>query len=333
MRNSILTKAFLCSLLVLLFSCSNDSEVLTEPEQGKTSLSFAAVLNDLIADRGAVKQQLGDFPECSADAPAFVDVVVSLSGEPVAGTFDEPLRLSVGYDDGIYFTLEAPELELEPGIYQLEYFSVLNEDLQLIWLAPREEPGEDNFAALVDSPLPLEIDLRAFTKKYVNVDVLCFDDRQVNSYGYLFFDILPNRAIEFCIFGNFCDENGRHAEAMRFAASVWTYSGNQGNPRGELLYENEENGIIVEDDFENGVSTTYATPLCLSLPDGQGLDRYYVEISLLDGLGYNAPGSPVIRSGVISDEEVRSLFDGADNVDYFHLREGNCNLNDSPDLF
>lgn len=329
MRNSILIKALLTSLVVLLFSCSNDTEILNETEQGKTSISFTAVLNDLIAEKGAIKQQLGEFPECSVSTPAFVDVVVTLSGEPVAGTFEEPLRLTVGQDsDGTYFTLEDPELELEPGIYSLEYFSVLNADLEMIWLAPREEAGEENFAGLVDSPLPQAIDLRTFTKKYVNVDVLCFDDRQVNSYGYLFFDLELNEAIEFCIFGNFCDENGRHAEGVRFAVSVWNYSGEEAAPKAEIIHENEENAIVIEDDFENGISTIYAIPVCLSLPDGPGLDQYYVEITLLD-----EPNTPLIRSGVISDDDVRSLFDGEDSLDYYHFREGNCNLEDSPVLF
>ena len=224
-------------------------------------------------------------------------------------------------------------MELEPGIYSLEYFSVLDAALQVIWLAPREEPGEGNFGVLVDSPLPLEIDLRGFTKKYVNVDVLCFDDRVVNNYGYLFFDLETTQAIEFCIFGNYCDEDGRHAEAVSFEVSVWTYSGNQAAPKGELLHEHIPNAIIIEDDFENGISTTYAVPVCLTLPDLAEMDSYYVEITLFDGVGYEVAGDPVIRRGVITDMEIRSLFDGADRLDYYHFREGNCNLEDSPELF
>lgn len=334
MKNSILTTALLTGLICMCFSCSDNKESLTEMDQEKTSLSFAAVLNDLISEKAAVKQQQGSLPECSENAPAFVDVVVSLDGEPVAGTFQEPLRLQVSQNEqGTYFTLEDPELELEPDIYSLEYFSVLDAALQVIWLAPREKPGEENFGGLVDSPLPLEIDLRAFTKKYVNVDVLCFDDRVVNEYGYLFFDLETSQAIEFCVFGNYCDENGRHAEAVSFDVSVWEYSGNQTTPKGELLYENIPNGIIVEDDFENGISTTYAEPVCLTLPDREETDRYYVEITLFDGVGYQFEGDPVIRSGVITDAEIRSLFVGPDSLDYYHFREGNCNLEDSPELF
>ncbi|WP_168191305.1 hypothetical protein [Antarcticibacterium flavum] len=301
-----------------------------EAAPGKATLSFAAVLNDLLPGREADKQQLGNIPQCSEEAPAFVEVVVTHLEVPVAGTFQEPLRIKVHRDSqGNYFTAERAELELNEGIYHLEYFRVLDENQEVIWIAPREEDGEINFAGMVDSPLPLEIDLRAGTKKYVPVDVICFDDRLVNLYGYLFFDLQTNEAIKFCIFGNYCDETGRHIDAVSYSVSVWNFSGIEAAPKGAVLYEELQNAIVIEDDFENEISVTYAIPLCLALPDTPGQDEYYFEISL-QGFGES---NSLIRSGVITDEDVRSLYDGDNNVDYYHFREGNCNLGDSPDLF
>lgn len=326
MKNSILTNVGLLSLVLMLFSCSNDKEILDETGHEKTAISFAAVLNDLIPGREALKQQMGNIPECSDEAPAFVEVIVTQAGEPVAGTYLQPLRLTVGQDSqGNYITGESAELELEQGIYSLEYFRVLDENLQVIWIAPREEAGEVNFAGLVDSPLPLEIDLRSGTKKYINVDVLCFDDRLVTYYGYLFFELQGNEAIKFCIFGNYCDETGRHAEVVSYSVDVWNFSGDEAAPKGTVLYENLGNVIWITDDFENGVSESGTSPVCMALPDTPGQDQYYFEISL-----YN---EGIIRRGVITDEDVRSLFDGEDRLDYYHFREGNCNLGDSPDLF
>jgi hypothetical protein len=329
MKNSIFTTLMLC-VLFTLFSCSKDDEIVNEPAQGKTTLSFAAVLNDLLPGREAEKQQLANIPQCSEEAPAFVEVVVTHEEVPVAGTFLQPLRLTVQQDSqGVYFTEETAELELEANVYSLEYFRVLDENLEVIWIAPREEAGEINFAGMVDSPLPLEIDLRAGTKKYVNVDVICYDDRLVNLYGYLFFDLQTNEAIKFCIFGNYCEENGRHLDAVSYLVSVWNFSGNDAAPKGTVLYEALENAVYVEDDFENQVSVTYATPLCIALPDTPGQDQYYFEISLA---GFGEPNT-LIRRGVITDDDVRSLYDGDNNVDYYHFREGNCNLEDSPNLF
>ena len=329
MKKPILTIWVACALF-LLFSCSSDEQIVKEPEQGKATLSFAAVLNDLITTG---KQQLGNIPQCSEEAPVFVEVVVAHDGVEIAGTFQQPLRLTVHTDSGgNYFTGEAAELELVPGTYSLEYFRVLDENLQVIWIAPREEAGEINFAGMVDTPLPLEIDLRAGTKKYVDVDVLCFDDRLVNYYGYLFFDLQENEAIKFCIFGNYCDENGRHIEAVSYSVSVWNYSGNDAAPKGTVLYENLQNGIWISDDFENGISETGSDPVCIALPDTAGEDQYYFEITVLGGVGAEAPNS-LIRRGVITDTDVRSLYSGSDSVDYYHFREGNCNLEDSPALF
>lgn len=329
------------TILVLLFtSCSKDDENGTAPDPEKSTLSFGTVLNDLVSNRSALKQELSGIPDCSDDLPAFVEVMISQEGVPVVGTVASPLRVNVNPNPGNfdgdgqdeYFTDESATLQLEPGIYNLEYFKVLNEDLEVIWIAPVQDDLNQNFSGFVDNPLPIEINLRAGTKKYVNVEVLCFDNRFVNNYGYLFFEFEGTEAIKFCIFGNYCDETGRHAEAVRYMVNVYIYSGNVNSPSGAVLYENIESGIVIEDDFENGISTVYSVPLCFALPDRAGLDEYYFEITLLSGAGYNIEDQ-IIRRGVITDEDVRSLFVGDGNLDYYHFREGNCNLEDSPNLF
>lgn len=328
------------TIFALLFtSCSKDDENGTAPGSEKATLSFGTVLNNLVSNRSALKQQFGNIPNCSDDLPAYVEVVLSRDGVSVVGTTDNPLRVNFNPNPGDYdgdgeeeyFTEESGTLELEPGTYTLEYFTVLNAEENRIWVAPIQEENI-NFAGFVDNPLPMEFSLSPGVKKYLNVEVLCFDDRLVNYYGYLFFDIEGAEAIKFCIFGNYCDENGRHAEAVSYNVSVWNYSGNAEAPQGEVLYENMGSGIFIEDDFENGIATTYSVPLCFALPDNAGLDEYYFEITLLSGVGYNVE-EHLIRSGVITDEDVRELFDGENNVDYYHFREGNCNMEDSPNLF
>ncbi|NJW54684.1 hypothetical protein, partial [Salinimicrobium oceani] len=169
--------------------------------------------------------------ECSDDLPVFVEVALSQEGNWVIGSDTNPLRVDLNpspgdFDgDGVdnYFTEESAQLELVPGTYRLEYFTVHNADGDVIWMAPRTQ---GLFGSLVDSALPLDIQLGAGTKKYVSVDVLCYEDRMVNQYGYLFFDIVQNEAVEFCVFGNFCDETGRHFPAS-FRVDAWTYSGNE----------------------------------------------------------------------------------------------------------
>ncbi|MFO7720217.1 MAG: hypothetical protein R6W85_07240 [Gillisia sp.] len=299
-------------------SCSKDDTEFRQDEASKASISFGAILQDMETNRLASKQALDEFPVCTNDEVSYVRIILSKDGVNVVGSQAEPFRIDLVANQ--IFTQEVPELELSPGTYSLDYFGVYNAGGDLIWLAP----NGGIFTDFIDNPLPLAIELNAGVKKYIQVSVLCFDNRFVNEYGYLFFDLNPNRAIEFCIFGNYCDETGRHYPAA-FSVDIWAYSN---GAAGAQLYSNVGNTVAMND------AGDYAgTPLCIALPNTAGLDEYYIEISLLNSDAYGNVTEGVIRSGVITDEDVRNLFDGDDATDYFHFREGVCNLSDSPDLF
>ncbi len=348
MRNLYLLTAF-CSIFIITNSCTTDSELIEEPPVAEEliNLQFGPMLNDVLFLESGQQTQNDEEPQeqedfmqnCVSAIPAFLDVVLSRDGNIMLGDMDAPVRIPIHQtpfndpngdnDPPVYFTEESPALQLPPGTYQLEYATVLDSNEDIVWLAPRMDDTSGNLANLVDNPLPLSINLNSGGKPYVPLDVICFDDRIVNRYGYIFFDIQGVEIIEFCIFGNYCDENGRHHSAY-FSVDLWKYSGDPENPKGDNLYSGLENAIWVEDDFENEEATYGATTLCLQLPDGPGLDEYYMEISLLPGLGNSE--EELIRAGVITDEDVRALFDGPDALDPFHFRAG-CDNSDSPDLF
>lgn len=303
-------------LLLIFTSCSKDEVTRDTTDSEMAVLSFGAVLNDLVQNRMSIKQQMMVPPECSDAPPSYVEVV--LSGTTQVGSIEDPIIVNINPtpgdfdDDGVdeYFTVESSDLELEAGTYTLEFFAVYDADDNLIWLAPYEGGGLDAWV----NNLPFEFDLGAGTKKYLDVDVLCYDDRLVNEYGYLFFDLDNNEAIEFCMFGNFCDETGRHFVA-EYEVDVWYGT----NDSGEVLYTNVGNTPQT-----NELGEIYSNPVCFALPDREGEDNYYFEISM-DG--------QVIRSGTITDGDVRDLFDGDDSVDYYHFRAGDCSNDDTPDLF
>jgi hypothetical protein len=206
--------------------------------------------------------------------------------------------------------MESQDLELEVRPYSLEFFAVYDSNDNLIWLAPYEGGGFDTW---IDN-LPLEFDLGVGTKRYLDVDVLCYDDRLVNEYGYLFFDLETTEAIEFCIFGNICDENGMHSVA-EYEVDIWYEIDDSAIP----IYSNVGNTLGTNDDGD-----IFSEPVCFTLPDREGIDGYYIQISI-DG--------EVIRSGSITDEDIRDLFGSEDDVDYYHFREGDCSSMDSPNLF
>ena len=172
MKNFKLPLMYLTVLALAFTSCSKDEEAIVDDPNQMASISFTTVLNDLVSEKSALKQQL-DIPNCSSDAPAYVAVV--LSGDASIGSVEDPLIISVNpnpgnYDDDEemeYFTNESSELELVPGSYTLEYFAVYNgnpddEGTEVIWVAPRAD-GE--LADFVDQPLPQTFNVGAGVKK------------------------------------------------------------------------------------------------------------------------------------------------------------------------
>ncbi len=304
--------AFLAMLMMIITSCTQE-----EPDgmnsDSKATLSFSTLLNDMMAT--SKQQAPGDIPACSDDAPAYVHVV--LEGEENVGSIGSPLEIPVNstpFDedgDGIdeYFTEESSDLELTPGDYQLTYFVVYNEDDEVIWVAP-STGGE--LAGFVDNPLPLDISLGAGVKKYVDVNVLCFDDRLVNEYGYLFFDIITNEALKFCFFANYCDDNGRHFTA-NYSVDVWLGTDNTGTP----IYTDLTPNTGLNDDGDY-----FAEPVCVALPLNDDAEEEYIyyEMTLLDWDENYGEVTERIISGTLSRNDIEGNFGEDDSMEYEHIR-------------
>lgn len=304
-------------MCIAMTSCSKE-EVTGRDEAEKVSVAFGAMLQDLQTSSQGNKQTMGVIPECTNEDAAYVRVIISREGVNVVGTQTEPFRIDLVTNQ--LYTQNVPEMKLSPGTYSLDYFGVYNAAGQLIWLAP----SGGVLSEYLDDFLPIPIQVNAGVKKYVDVPVLCYDARFINEYGYIFFDIDTNRIIEFCIFGNYCDQGGRHYPAA-FSVNVWAYSN---GVQGEPLYSNAQNSVAL-----NEAGDYAGTPLCVALPDTPGPDEYYFEINLLNSDAYGDVTEEIIRSGVITDEDVRSLFDGAADIEYYHFKHGACNAADSPALF
>ena len=311
MKNFKLSIACLAMFTMIFTSCSKE-EVGGSVDSEKATLSFGTIVNDLVANRAQSKQSIADLPECSDDVPFFVTIVLERNGVEVVGTADDPYRIDLVA--GQLYTKDDPMLELEPGDYVLEHLAVYNEGGELIWVAPR---AGSQLGEFVDNPLPLDIDLRAGVKKYVEVDVLCFDDRDVNEYGYLFFELDTNIALEFCFFVNYCPPNepGRHYTA-NYSVSIWSGTSSAGVP----LYTDV---VVTSGQYDNG--DFYTTPLCFALPDNSSLDTPYLyyEVTLLDwpaNYGSVAPGTVI--TGTLTKQDILDNFDGDSRVDYEHLQFG-----------
>ncbi|MDX1602444.1 MAG: hypothetical protein R3209_05200 [Salinimicrobium sediminis] len=301
--------SFVVVFAMLFTSCSKDDSSSTTTDSDKATLSFGAIVQDLAAKNTNRQSAIEDMPDCSDEEAAYVEIVLMQGENAVVGTADNPYRVNLV--SGQVFTEEDAALELTPGNYSLTHFSVYSADGNLLWLAPRGGA----LAEFVNNSLPMDIALGAGVKKYVDVSVLCYDNRDVNEYGYQFFELDINEAFEFCFFANYCSPDGRHYPA-RYAVTL--------SIDGEILYEGVENNVGRNEDGD-----LYADALCFALPnlDEYGDNEDYIDytLTLLDWTGEaDAYGdvAPMTISGSLSRADIMANFSGDDDVEYEHFRFG-----------
>ncbi|WP_286761151.1 hypothetical protein [Salegentibacter sp. UBA1130] len=361
MKNFKIYLAYVALLAMVMTSCSKEDNP-DSPDgpagDEMATLGFTALLEDF--DRAMMNKQqdpdLGSvnngLPVCSDDpAPDKVRVMLErdVDGtwegvkDPSDGDFEIEVPVKYDPNSGTWITDEGDndELELEEGNYRITYFAVL-EGETIIYIAPRDSDHADygpaEYGNFVSDPLPSDsFLLQKGVKKYIDVEVLCYDDHYVYRYGYLFFDFEEVDILYLCLFGNVCDEDtGRHTPA-KFRFDVWNYSGDGLNPKGSILYSDTNEWGTYEE--TNG--DAYATPLCVQLPDRPGVeDQYYGELWLVDESGaiINVEDGP-IRLGVFDEEDVTNQTwagyevdeDGDSTSNYYHFREGACMSQDDSD--
>ena len=311
-------KNYLSTLVViaLLFtSCSKDEvgTPIDDTNSESVVLTFGAVLNDL-ANRSTNKAHFDQVPTCSDADPAFAIIGFSVDGEE-----NPDVTVAILSDSNGYFTAYSEALKIlvpsgESVTITLNSFIVYDGDpsisgSEIIWIAPIEDE-EGEFDGYVENPLPFDFELEAGTKPYIDIEVLCFDRRMVNEYGYVFFDITDKELIELCLFGNFCTPEGRHYVA-NYSVDVWML--NSDGSLGTQLYDDVTRiSTLVNGEYA-------ASPLCLVLPDDTDVDEsYYIEISILDGPNYDTtPG--LVKTLTITDAGVRVFFNDEVTSEYAHF--------------
>ena len=256
--------AFAAIFAMFLTSCSKDETTTSPSEDPATQsvdLTFGAVLNDLDRAMKLNKDHFDQIPDCSDAAPAYADLEISYDGQ--APEDMGVITVDILSENGDYFTDYTEELKIpvpnnSSVTVTLESFVVFDSEGNRIWIAPIEtSPGQ--FDGYVDNPLSFEFEVEDGTKPYIDVEVLCYDRRMANEYGYVFFDIMPEVIYPFCLFLNYCDEDGRHYVA---------------NYSVDLYYGPDDSGIQLYDgatlgETEYGMvnGNYFSDPLCLVVPD------------------------------------------------------------------
>jgi len=313
------TIKFLMASLALIFflftSCSQDEPVGKE-ELGENMavIELGPLLNDFLN-----RQAQGDIPACSDDAPAYARIMLTHemgSVDVVVPILSDESGFFTDYDEELAIPIPDGETTTEVSLTDfLVYAEEPGAEVMPIWVAPKEGSDYENF---VNDPLPIVFDLRAGSKKYVSVEVLCFDDRDVNLYGYQFFDLIPVELYEFCVFVNYCTDNGRH------------YTGNYNLDIDYLLgdevinlYDGESPVTGNTEDDDSG--EWYADPLCLAIPapmydetDSDIYLRVTVTLTAWDD-NYGDPVGNYSEVIELSWNDVQSYFSDDDTIDYEHI--------------
>ena len=321
--------AFFAMFLLLFSSCTKDETVQGNGEISNdvASLYLGPVLQDLSNQN---RQQEQDIPECSTDDPAYAQITLTY-GESntevsvVVEILQDDQGLFTAYDDELEIPIPSGETSVS---VTLTDFVVWNEvdgaPGMPIWVAPKE--GSE-YAKFVSDPLSNTFSLRAGSKNYVNVDVICFDDRDVNLYGYLFFDINPVPLSELCIFANYCITPGGRDYVANYSLDLYAYSGDE--EEGDPITDAGLYTALYSDKMPmTGLDgeTFYADPLCVAIPKGDDdngdVPYLYWEVTLEDWDDYYGEAPNLTLSGYLTWNEVKAYLDKDGNdstVDYIHL--------------
>ncbi|MCB7480655.1 hypothetical protein [Christiangramia sediminis] len=311
------------AIFALLFtSCSKEETTSPgdDPNLQSVEITFGAALNDLVNRAASVnKDHFDDIPDCSAEPPSYVVLEISYDGQP-ANT-EGPITLDILSDSDGYFTeyselLKIPVEDEGFTTVTLESFMVYDSNDNLIWIAPIESV-EGEFDGYVTNPLPYDFEVRDGTKPYIDVEVLCFDRRMVNEYGYPFFDLVPGELYPLCFFANYCPSvDGRH------------YVGNYAV---DLYYDDGETRVQLYNSADAGSSpntnddNNSADPLCLVVPgspfENPDTDYLFYVITPLDWPGSygDIDNTPLIEVG-LSWNDVNGLLNAdGETAEYIHL--------------
>jgi hypothetical protein len=320
MKKFKLSMSILAMFALLFTSCSKDEEA--SPDNANlqsVEITFGAVLNDLQNRAQSVtKDHFGQIPDCSDATPDVARIGFSYGGN------DYLIDVDILSDETGYFTAYSEDLIIpvpNNGSVQvsLDSFRVYDGDPDnggnLIWIAPIESV-EGEFDGYVDSALPFTFAVRDGTKPYIPVEVLCYDRRMVNEYGYPFFDLVPGKLYPVCFFANYCPgPQGRH------------YVGNYNI---QIFYDDGEDRISLYNQPQTPVTGLdgglyFADPLCLVIPespfDNPDTDYIFYVVTPLDWPGNygDIDNTPLPEVGLSWTDIEEKLNNDGETVEYFHL--------------
>ncbi len=306
------TKLFLLTVIAAtLFSCQKEKNSTPNSTQD-------VVFSAIEVDPGAGLKNTADW-ECKDLDPDYAHVIID-------GTdyYPEVFRL-----DGVLYT---QAIKLPVGSYNVTQFLLMDDngtpgvlgDDEIVMGTP---VVASDYAVYVTKPVDFDFNVLEFTKLELDVEVLCFQDAEYDSFGFDWFQITEIIIREQCFFGDICLKH------------VSDYEGS--------LYEEQSTGlqidmpaivqvVVKKDGVEvPGSPFTNATvemgwgvgqALCVQYPDNLNVDgeEFTFELKILVKVG---AGFQYVSFHTFTFEDDEMVPAGQDGVIDFVL--GNCNLTEA----
>ena len=255
-------------------------------------------------------------PVCSDSEPSYV--IIWINGE------EKRVDILKDYGNGRITAM----LKLPAGSYSITQFEVYNELDEMIWASPLEGSYYDELIGL-EYNVEITFSIEPFDKTLVNVDVLCWQDYDYDSFGYGGFDVHYTKIKTICFFGDVCTKF--YAEWHEDGSP---YTG-QPNPFHDfpaifdVVITNDAGEIV--NDLEVNSNQEYlgiGQPLCVEYTDDMAVQENYtatIDLVLPDGT------TAEVGSFEFSDDDssVEEL-NGGDGIVDFLVGGSDC-LQDEPD--
>lgn len=304
------------AMMIVIYSCSKEDKLnLANEENSDVAILYLGpILNDVINSE-STRQQISEVPSCSDEPAGFAQVVLTYGNEDtsvevILEILEDENGLFTAYDEALEIPIPSGETTVSVSLNE---FLVWTNDGgapgEVIWAAPKT--GSD-FAGVVTNSLPYVWDLRAGSKTYKDIEVLCFDARLVNEYGYVFFDINQEIIYDVCFFVNYCTDSGRHYVA-NYSLDIYYGTSNEGTP----IYSGEMPVIGEDGEF-------FADPICLAIPfpqndEAEDKPYLYYEATLLDWDENYGPANGESTSGTWTWNDIQGLQNNdGETSEYFH---------------
>ncbi|RLD70685.1 MAG: hypothetical protein DRJ02_10570 [Bacteroidetes bacterium] len=240
-------------ITAVMFSCKKNEN--PQPSEKYAEVTFN--VTTLVPDAGRDWTYDYDIPECDPDAiPVYALMMIT---DDAGAPLTPPEEVAFDYEGNTYFKVllfytngelytQSLKLPIEMcdnapeccDIFYITEFYVFDEGGTMIKAAPAVDSEFYDFAT---QQLPVTLELCAFTKVELYIDVLCFTPDYYELFGFFWFEITEITIREICFFGDVCIEWWMDPSMWHdFGVPLWVWY----PETGYNFYQDQQAGIQMD---------------------------------------------------------------------------------------